>query len=372
MNGIPIAPVDPFGFPASVGFVLFFKVLGFTLHLIPMNIWYAGLPLSAILAVFAKGENRTIAKRLAITMPIMVAVGVNLGIVPLLFTQVIYNETYYTAGILMGWYWFSVIFLLLFAYYGVYIYELQLRSEKPKTIGYVAGWVSAILFLVMGFLFANNFSLMVNTGSWLDIFHKTTVAGAVKGTGLNTGDAGMWARWLMMFGIAMTTTGAWIAVDGAWFGKKYGESYQKKAANFGFVVYTVGAIVAAIFAYWYIFGTIPKDVMQKAHGWVQIVMILTAASFVLTWLVFLIFKGSLNTGKAIVLALFQFLVLALNAVSRQWVQYKEIEKIVSLARTPVNWQWSSAIPFLILFVVGLAVLLWIITRPALAKAAPEA
>lgn len=29
--------------PAPVWFVQFFKCLGFTLHMVPMNLWYAGL-----------------------------------------------------------------------------------------------------------------------------------------------------------------------------------------------------------------------------------------------------------------------------------------------------------------------------------------
>ena len=31
------------GVPAPMWFVEFFKVLGFTLHAVPMNLWYAGL-----------------------------------------------------------------------------------------------------------------------------------------------------------------------------------------------------------------------------------------------------------------------------------------------------------------------------------------
>ena len=31
------------GIPAPFWFVEFFKVLGFTLHMVPMNLWYAGL-----------------------------------------------------------------------------------------------------------------------------------------------------------------------------------------------------------------------------------------------------------------------------------------------------------------------------------------
>ena len=42
----PIDPITLPGLPAPFWFVQFFKVLGFTLHLVPMNLWYAGMVLA--------------------------------------------------------------------------------------------------------------------------------------------------------------------------------------------------------------------------------------------------------------------------------------------------------------------------------------
>lgn len=189
MNGVPLTPVDPMGLPASPEFILFFKVLGYILHVIPMNIWYVGVVLSAVLVSFGRGEAKTVGVRLIQPMPIFIALGINFGIVPLLFTQVLFYPQYYTAGILIAWPWLLVIGLLLVAYYGVYYYSFQTKRGRVTPLGFVVGWTSAIFFLAIGFLFANNFSLMTNSSQWLKLYEQTNVAGAVSGWALNLEDA---------------------------------------------------------------------------------------------------------------------------------------------------------------------------------------
>ena len=65
-------------------------------------------------------------------MPVIVAVGVNLGIVPLLFVQLAYYKVFYPATILMAWFWLAIIVLLIPAYYGVYAYAWGLRGRRAS------------------------------------------------------------------------------------------------------------------------------------------------------------------------------------------------------------------------------------------------
>ena len=126
------------GLPAPHWFIQFFKVLGFTLHAVPMNLWYAGLLLAVCLHIGRNQHGRVFAARLIKQMPVIIAVGVNLGIVPLLFIQVAYFKFFYPATILMAWFWLAIIVLLIPAYYGVYAYAWAIRNG-PKSM---AGWPS--------------------------------------------------------------------------------------------------------------------------------------------------------------------------------------------------------------------------------------
>ncbi len=83
-------------------------------------------------------------------MPVIIAVGINFGIVPLLFVQVGFAKVFYPATILMAWFWLAVIVLLMPAYYGVYLYAYGLAEARAKPMPRwkrAAGWLAAVLFL---------------------------------------------------------------------------------------------------------------------------------------------------------------------------------------------------------------------------------
>jgi len=361
-----IGPSSPLGNPAPFWFITFFKVLGFILHMIPMNVWYAGMALVAIYATFGKGHYEELAHRLAKSMPVIVAIGVNLGIVPLLFTQVSYYQFYYPAGVLIGWAWFSVIILLVIAYYGVYVYTLSVRRNVKTRLAIISAWVSSILFIVIGFLFANNFSLMTNVAGWIGIFNKTAVGGAPTGLALNTSDPTLIPRWLMMFGIAIMTTSVYIVVDAAYFRKRETtEEYRSWAGKFAFVIFNIGLVWFVATGSWYIFGALDPFTVGKlkSDGLMQVIFAATALSPGLSWLALLLGgRRHVNHRTALAAAGAQFVVISLNAVSRQWVQNTEISKYRDIAAEPVKIQWSPMILFLVLFVVGLAIVGWMISK----------
>jgi hypothetical protein len=368
-----IGPSDPLGFPAPFWFVEFFKVLGFTLHTVPMNLWYAGLVLAAIFGLFGSTHPRRLAHRLITAMPVVVALGVNLGIVPLLFTQVAYYKVFYPAGVLMAWPWFSVIVLLTLAYYGVYLYATSVRRDWRPRLGLAAGWVSAILFVSIGFLFANNFSLMTNVAGWPALLHQTGVAGAPTGIALNTADPTLWPRWLMMFGLALTTVAAYIVVDTAFFAGQESDDYRRWAATFAPKLATLGLVWFAITGSWYIFGTLRADVRGVLLGvpWL-ILTVLTALGPGLPWLLIMAQRQGITRRFAVFTALAQFGVLALNAVSRQFVQNAELGTFLNVAAEPVNTQWSPMIVFLVLFVVGLGIVTWMLSKVIAVAGKPSA
>jgi hypothetical protein len=360
-----IAPSSPLGNPAPFWFITFFKVLGFTLHMIPMNIWYAGMLLVAVFATFGKGHSEELAHRLSRSMPIIVALGVNLGVVPLLFTQVGYYQFYYPTGVLIGWAWLSVILFLLFAYYSVYVYSLSVRKDKRTTFAVVSAWVSSILFITIGFLFANNFSLMVNAGQWIKIFDRTNVAGAVTGRALNISDPTLVPRWLMMFGIAMMTTSVFIAIDALYFKKSSTtREYKAWAGRFAFRFFTYGMIWYALMGAWYISGTMDSYVLDQLHTSpvMLLIFVFTAISPGAVWIAMSLQRKGVKERLTNAALICQLGVLTLNAISRQWLQNTELSRFKDVSKELVNTQWSPMILFVALFVVGLGVIAWMVAR----------
>ncbi len=354
-----------------VYFIQFFKALGFTLHAVFMNLWYAGLVLAVVLYFFGPRPARRWAVRMGRQMPVIVALGVNLGIVPLLFVQLGYGSVFYSATILTAWFWLAIIGLLIPAYYGVYAYAGGLGRERP--LGLVrgaAGWLAAGLFLVIGFLFANGLSLMDHVPRWFELWKNHQVAGAALGTALNVADPTLWPRWLLMFGLALGTTAVWMVVDAAWLRgrgreeQEENEDYRQWAGGFALKLYTVGAVWAAAAGTWYVFGTWSGELFRAMFRWPVVVLtVLTAVSPGLVWLVLLLGRWQ-GTSRLIVVtaALGQIVVLALNAVSRQVVQNLNLLGCLDLAREPGPVEFGPLAMFLVTFVIGLGVVVWMVAQ----------
>src|SRR5438128_1174654 len=91
--------------PAPAELILVLKTVGFALHAVPMNLWYAGIVVAMLLAWRGGEHARRFSARFMRQMPVIIALGINFGIVPLLFVQVGLAPVFYPATILMAWPW---------------------------------------------------------------------------------------------------------------------------------------------------------------------------------------------------------------------------------------------------------------------------
>ena len=367
----------PLGLPAPVWFIELFKWLGFSLHAVPMNLWYAGIVVAMWLAVFGNEQGRRFSSRLMAQMPVIIAMGINFGIVPLLFIQVGFARVFYPATVLMAWFWIAVIALLLPAYYGVYIYAFGLADASKPMPGWkrAAGWLSALLFVSIGFIFVNAMSLMEHLQAWPLLWQTHSFHGAALGTALNTADPRFLPRWLLMFGLALTTTGAWAALDSAWFARRESDAYRQWVKGFSWKLYTLGALWFAIAGSWYSFGAWPAATKHAMFlsPWVLLTAV-TAAAPALPWLLLLVARGrpgEIGRGWASLVGLAQFGVLGINAASRQVVQHLEIRPYYDIVRQLTEVQWAPLVIFLLVFVAGLGVVAWMIRQVAMLPAEQE-
>lgn len=369
-----IGPSTPLGYPAPYWFLALFKVLGFTLHAVPMSLWFAGIVFAMLMRWRGGTHAQHLSNRLMKQMPIVVALGINLGIVPLLFIQVAYYKVFYPATILMAWPWLSIVFLLIPAYYGVYLYAGGLKAEGTMTnLRRASGWVAMVLFIVVGFLFSNAFSLMTRLEAWPELWMGSSVAGAPLGTVMNLSDATLMPRWLMMFGLAVTTVGAYIAVDTGLLAKQEDPEYRQAAMKMAFNISTLGIVWFAAMGTWYVFGTWPEETRQHMLGGSTIILtLLTAAGPGLVWLLLLIQRTRVTATLALATGLVQFGVLGLNAISRQVVQNFELKPYLDVTTERVQTQLSPMLVFLVLFLAGLGVIIWMLRQAAIASREPVA
>ncbi|MGI5831806.1 MAG: hypothetical protein ACOX6D_04645 [Thermoguttaceae bacterium] len=200
------------GLPAPYWFIQLFKVLGFILHSIPMHLWLAGLPLALILLLIGGANGKTFARRLLKQMPIIMAFGINLGIVPLLFIQVAYYKVFYPATILMAWHWLGILALVLPAYYLLYLTGALVDSGQ-KWRPALSGLVASVLLVAAGLIFTGAWTLMSAPESWPELWRAKSLAGAATGFGSNWSDPVVFLRFVSICGLALLTVTFWLLFD---------------------------------------------------------------------------------------------------------------------------------------------------------------
>jgi hypothetical protein len=351
------------GIPAPLWLVLFLKVLGFVLHLFPMGLWAVALPIGLVgAALFPPNSGiGRFGRDVLRQMPILVALGVNFGIVPLLFIQTLYPKPFYTATVLIAWHWFIIIPLFLVAYYGVYVASFAAKPDaKPilRQLLLPVGIVASICFLVIGLLICNAMTLIVHVERWNDVFAQTQIAGAVSGLGNNMRDPSLPYRLLTMFALAMVTTGVWAMVDAYLFAKGNKEAntpYRRWAVRFAAVTATVGV---GILCY--------VQTISHADYTSYFVIVTGVGVLLLVGIIAEAIRGEYGAAALSAITAVYVVLLTTFGIVRQIGQHTTIIQTDGLANLTENIQWTPIALFLVTFVLGVLCIIWMIRQLVIA------
>ena len=385
--------------PAPFWFIQFFKGLGFFLHQIPMHLWFVGTLLAVALGVYGCVNGKTFSRRFARQLPFLIALGINFGIVPLLFIQVAYPKAFYNATILIAWPWLFVIAFLIPAYYGVYLYATSKKTASPDMpsacdqqecksllkrwkIPLAAGWLATGCLTLISLIFATGFSVLVaGPERWLHLWEATNVAGAVTGVSLNLLSLAFWSRWLLTAGLALGTLSAWVTLDSGFFADSESDAYHDWSQRFAMLLTVGQACIATVSGAVYIWTW---KVSLGIFGWT--IMLIGLAMLwlpLLLWAKFAITRWNTvrerlrngihgldfpmqKVGKSQVIALVvsQLIVLLSHTIARQLLQNAQVANVYTggVGSQPVDPQWSAIALFLISFVGGVVAIGWMLYK----------
>lgn len=208
MNQFPA--VDPIPLPAPVWLFKALHILTLALHFTAVELILGGIVLAAWLN-FRGTANRnspasalqlSAAYSLARRLPVVMTFVINLGVPPLLFSQVLYGRALYTSSVLIGFWWISVIVLLTICYW--LLYRFSAGAERGK-VAWPYGLAAWILAEVIARIYTSNMTLMLRPGVWRDMYAKSGL-----GTALPMDDPTITPRWLFMLAGGLTATGLWM------------------------------------------------------------------------------------------------------------------------------------------------------------------
>ncbi|GHT17814.1 hypothetical protein FACS1894189_4440 [Planctomycetales bacterium] len=362
--------------PAPFWFVEFFKVVGFVLHTIPMGIWFAGLPVAVLCALWNCKHSRQYAQRMFGQFPIMMALGINFGIVPLLFLQTTYYESFYTATILMAWHWIVIIPILIVGYYSLYLAAFSRRSlngnqRNGKMILY--GIIASLCLTGIGILIANGLSLMVRSDLWAGIMERTNYYGATTGAANNMRDPALWVRLATMFGLGLLTTSVWAVVDSHLLLRPNHEpsnhepeaivpgnditAYQRWTTTLAVILSFLGAVILT--------GTECQVKAESASAALKTLYPHFGFILLLAYLVFVSFILTKRSKKFLCVAgTLHLLTLAGFGIIRQIGQNAGVAPFVNVSQLDTSVQWSPLIAFLVVFLLGVGLILWMVRQAA--------
>lgn len=237
--------VDPIPLPAPVWLMKLLHLVTLSLHFVAVQLLVGGLVVASLWAIWGRMQRHQpmldAAGAVSYRLPIVMTYVINLGVPPLLFSQVLYGRQIYSSSVLIGTYWIAVIGLLMVGYTLLYIMSAWSKGGNRPW-----GWIGlvALAFMVgVGYIYTNNMTLMVRPEVWTEMYRQDPL-----GRQLNAGDATVLPRWLFLMvgslasaGVGMTFLGMkkFLAPEAAMFLRRWGSALM-----------IVGVVAAAGLGYW--------------------------------------------------------------------------------------------------------------------------
>ncbi len=355
----PFPAPDPIPLPAPVWLFKVLNVVTLGLHFVALEILIGGLLLVAILNYFGTRQGAALtlnqsASLMARRLPIVMTYVINLGVPPLLFTQVLYGRALYTSSVLIGLWWISVIAILMLAYW--LLYKVAERTEGRQSAWHLAigSW---LLIGLIARIYATNFTLMLRPEDWQSLYENSAL-----GVVLPTSDPTTTPRWILMLTGGFAVAGMWMV----WL-----STTSKASETVGVYLKTLGGKIAAVFftlqlgaAYW-VFLAQPDAVKEAltsqslylftGYGWLVMTVGLIALSAVA-----IVRKPSLRLswgGAAGVLLSMLTMVMYRDGIRDITLLLKGFD----VWERNVVTNWSVVAIFLGLFVVGLGIIGWLLS-----------
>lgn len=168
----------PFGFPLASRFYLVLYILTWVLH--SLAAYYV---LCGSIYLGWRGCLRALRGDLPLSraesllrewLPLAFSVAVTIAIAPLLFVQLLYQEEFYTAHVLLWTRWMPLGPALIVAFYLLYVYKIGWIDRWPKWLGVVIGVATCASFLFAAYCWTENHLMMLRRAEWPGIYDGAT------------------------------------------------------------------------------------------------------------------------------------------------------------------------------------------------------
>lgn len=355
-----IPAMDAFPIPGPAWLFQGLLVFTFVLHLLFVNITLGGTMMAAIAQLSSggrPGDYRTVlAARLMRINTFGISLTITTAIAPLLFVQVLYQQYFYTATILISWLWLFMLVFLMVGYYATYVYKFKGISSLG---GGSTGWllVAALLFLVVA---------MVHVA--VNLVHSQPEGWAAMAANpwMVLTDPAYFPRLLHFVLASLGFSGmiiAWWATRQALQGRDREINEAIAAYGWKWALWTTLLVVIDGFV---LMVVLPRDVLSGLmKGGVATLVPLTASIILGLGLLMMLArnrrpteKPGLVTGTLAAMTL----TLVIMAITRHQVRALYLEDFTTQFQLQTAPQWGNFLLFASLLVVGLGTVFYMVRQ----------
>jgi len=319
--------------PGPLWLLTVLHLLTLTLHFVAMNFVLGGT-LAVLFGRFGSDRwNNPTVKRLVKLLPSGMAAAINLGVAPLLFLQVVYPKQVYSASIVSGWFWLSIVLATAVAYYGFYAASFTRRGGGAKALFLGA---AAVGLLYVSAVFTSVLSL-----AEMPALARSLYAEDQSGLVFNP-ELRSWVwRWCHMVLAAVSVGGffVWLVARDDETGFKVGKSL---------FIGAMAVTSVAGFLHLLTLGPIMAPLMRGAGAW----WLTAGVGLAFVSLRYYLQKRFLATGSLL------FGSIASMVVLRHTIRLIRLGE--ELVIPPLRAQWLVLGIFLVCFVIALAVFAWML------------
>ncbi|HOW69612.1 MAG TPA: hypothetical protein PKY77_03340 [Phycisphaerae bacterium] len=381
-SAVVVPSLDPLGIPGPPLLFVGLQMLTLVLHLLFMNLVVGGQVLALVLNIAAltgRREANPMANILYQTTPAALSMAITMGVAPLLFLQVLYGPYFYSANLLLGFAWFSLVVVLLLGFYLTYLLSLRGSNGLQKRLGrwderpgrrLVVGLLTTAAVLWVAWILTINHELAINPKLWAQDGEWASPRWYVPASSTIP-------RYLHSMVGATAIGGLWAAAIGWWRARRETGPAEVNAALVGFGLTAAGVLTAVQIVLGLLFLlSLDKAVFGQLMGFkgllgsVWTIALLPAICLPVVLVYAVLRRGEFKWFVAAGgLAMVVFIGMAFG---HEQVRFASLAANspggFELSRWSVYPQWALMVVFLVLLVIGLGVvgvmMKWITDRGA--------
>lgn len=354
MNLPAIPALDSIPLPAPAWLFQVLLLVTFFVHILFLNVTLGGAVIGTVHELLAKSPEapgRRLGRLLVSLLPASVSFTVTTGVAPLLFVQLLYEQVFYAATVLVGWLWLAIVPLIVVGYYSVYLYRFEVGAPggRPAWLG-----VASLCFVTVAVIQVLVNVLQLTPTRWAAV---AATVGAVAQ------DPTIIPRYLHFLFGSLAVAGTFLTLVAVERAHRTPDAFFSWLARRSVVWALAATGLQMADGFWFLFS-LPRDLLMALVGGRPGPTLHLAIGMGLGFLALILLSGLREPERQRGLVRFTSGVLLAAVLAmvglRDVVRGMYLAPIVQLRELPSRTQMDVTLLFFVAFVLGLATVAWML------------